>query len=438
MIDLSIKKQMSFIFDEREDPPSASCFVSLTDLPKIIKIQTFFKMSRCFRAFKIRQKRFKHRKFVLDELRKTERDYHNNLQIIIDFVMKPVNALKIVSKDESDLIFSNIESICLLSNEFLNVLDEKLDKYDRNSLVIDKLLPILPHFKLYFIYCKNYNDFLTLFSKFNKLKHSFLTFLDKIEHTNVLNNLDFCSQMIKPIQRLPKYILLFKDLLKNTEKNHADYVNIQQILQKFIETNENNNESMQDYLKQMKMRELQEVFGNPNNLTILNGKREFLQEEALNYVENGIPKPAIAYFLSDSFIIAKRDKENFILNSFFELDSHGFIKNMPNLTYFKHIFAVYGRNGCITLSTDSEKTKTNLMELIEEKIIRRLKLKFEINAKIMKSFKKVSTNELAMDALLTQIRVNVVGTVSRGFKESYNSYVIEILFNNFAQTIYFR
>ena len=45
---------------------------------------------------------------------------------------------------------------------------------------------------------------------------------------------DLESLLVKPIQRLPKYVLLLKDLLKHTEKDHIDYDNIVQSL-KLIE-----------------------------------------------------------------------------------------------------------------------------------------------------------------------------------------------------------
>ena len=35
--------------------------------------------------------------------------------------------------------------------------------------------------------------------------------------------LDFDSFIVKPIQRLPKYVLLLKDLLKHTDPTHPDY-----------------------------------------------------------------------------------------------------------------------------------------------------------------------------------------------------------------------
>lgn len=39
--------------------------------------------------------------------------------------------------------------------------------------------------------------------------------------------LDLSSMLVKPIQRLPKYILLLKDLLKHTERSHIDFDNIE-------------------------------------------------------------------------------------------------------------------------------------------------------------------------------------------------------------------
>ena len=50
--------------------------------------------------------------------------------------------------------------------------------------------------------------------------------VSKLEYTEKLNKLDFNSLLIKPIQRLPKYVLLFKDLLKHTPEDHPDYKNI--------------------------------------------------------------------------------------------------------------------------------------------------------------------------------------------------------------------
>lgn len=46
--------------------------------------------------------------------------------------------------------------------------------------------------------------------------------------------MDLQSFLVKPVQRLPKYVLLYKDLLKHTNDDHADYGNIAQGLKSFM------------------------------------------------------------------------------------------------------------------------------------------------------------------------------------------------------------
>ena len=47
--------------------------------------------------------------------------------------------------------------------------------------------------------------------------------------------------MIKPIQRLPKYILLLKDLIRNTSRGHIDYYGLKKALDEISTVNDNNN-----------------------------------------------------------------------------------------------------------------------------------------------------------------------------------------------------
>lgn len=67
--------------------------------------------------------------------------------------------------------------------------------------------------------------------------------------------------MVKPIQRLPKYVLLLRDLLKHTPKDHADYENIVKCLKSFEDINNANNENMDKIIKSNKIYELEKLFG---------------------------------------------------------------------------------------------------------------------------------------------------------------------------------
>ncbi len=58
----------------------------------------------------------------------------------------------------------------------------------------------------------------------------FKEFLVTIRRKNLYNNLDLEDYLIKPVQRLPKYVLLLKLLLKKTSPDHPDYHNIKTVL----------------------------------------------------------------------------------------------------------------------------------------------------------------------------------------------------------------
>lgn len=433
IIDLSVRKKSSFSFVHQPPPPPPP-FPPL-DICQIIKIQNIFRKSRVYRKLKIVRKKKIYRFFVLSELFKTEKELARNLKLIIDNVKSPCS--KILDQNDIKTIFSEIESIELLSREIASYLEKKLSDFDENTMIAKKMLEFIPHFKMYFKYCQNFNSAHTFYEKLKKKDANFRNLLDKLDYTEELNFIDFPAQIIKPIQRLPKYVLLFKDLLKNTEENHPDYVYIAEILEKFQELNNLNNSGMEQHLRRTKLLELQEVHGNPNKIDLLAEKNCFLGEEILNYVVKGIPMPGICYFLSKSLLIVKRMKDSTAMVSYIELDSHSFVKKIPNLTYYKNIFAIYGRNVSITVSCENEDNKINIMQTIQE-IIEKLKINHDNNISIMKSYKRGHTDKLLMESIICRNRVEVVGTLHRGYKEFFNAYVVEITGIGGERTCFFR
>ena len=432
LIDLSVRKNSSFSLIQSPPPPPP--FPAL-DICKIIKIQNIFRKSRVYRKLKIVRKKRIYRFFVLSELFKTEKELARNLKLIIDNVKIPCS--KIIDQNDIKTIFSEIESIELLSREIATYLEKKLNDFDENTMIAEKMLEFIPHFKMYFKYCQNFNSAHTFYEKLRKKDSNFRNLLDKLDYSEELNFIDFPAQIIKPIQRLPKYVLLFKDLLKNTEENHPDHAYIAEILEKFQELNNLNNSGMEQHLRQTKLLELQELHGNPNKIDLLAEKNTFLGEETLNYVVKGIPMPGICYFLTKSLLIVKRMKDSTALVSYIELDSHSFVKKIPNLTYYRNIFAIYGRNVSITVSCENEESRRNIMQMTQE-IIEKLKINHENNISLMKSYKRGNTDKLLMESIICRNRVEVVGTLHRGYKEFFNAYVVEITGMGGERTCYFR
>lgn len=50
-------------------------------------------------------------------------------------------------------------------------------------------------------------------------------------------NLDFASILIRPVQRIPRYILLLEEILKGTNKSHLDFNKLKEALSKSSSTN---------------------------------------------------------------------------------------------------------------------------------------------------------------------------------------------------------
>jgi phosphoglycerate-specific signal transduction histidine kinase len=49
--------------------------------------------------------------------------------------------------------------------------------------------------------------------------------------------LDLPAHLIQPVQRMPRYQLLLRELIKHTDKEHVDYKNIEEALQKAQDMN---------------------------------------------------------------------------------------------------------------------------------------------------------------------------------------------------------
>jgi hypothetical protein len=141
---------------------------------------------------------------------------------------------------------------------------------------------MFPYFKMYFEYCNKFQDSREIYQKMNESNHRFVLWIKSLEFTKELNNLDWNSQIIKPVQRLPKYVLLFKDLKKNTDVSHPDYKNIELCLKKFEEINHENNAKMNNCLRILRLEELDKKFSNQLKINLLDISREFLEEESLS------------------------------------------------------------------------------------------------------------------------------------------------------------
>ncbi|MFH4975399.1 hypothetical protein AB6A40_002108 [Gnathostoma spinigerum] len=156
--------------------------------------------------------RFK-RQYVLTELVETERDYVKDLTSVVDGYMANLSSMDLpedlIGKDK--IIFANIAQILDFHKQiFLGEIEKCLEDYEAAGRAFVKYERRLHTY--YVKYCQNKpkSDYLVAQEQFEQF---FAETKLKLGHKVAL-----CDLLIKPVQRIMKYQLLLKDIVKYTER----------------------------------------------------------------------------------------------------------------------------------------------------------------------------------------------------------------------------
>uniref|UniRef100_A0A671MGP0 Phosphatidylinositol 3,4,5-trisphosphate-dependent Rac exchanger 1 protein-like n=1 Tax=Sinocyclocheilus anshuiensis TaxID=1608454 RepID=A0A671MGP0_9TELE len=131
------------------------------------------------------------------------------------------------------ILFSNIEFILEVHYEFLSTLDASLQPEPQAHHSLGHVfLKFRDRFSVYGEYCSNHEKALRLLMELNKIPHV-RTFLLHLMLLGGKKSTDVPLEgyLLSPIQRICKYPLLLKELLKRTSKKHSDYPAVEEALQ---------------------------------------------------------------------------------------------------------------------------------------------------------------------------------------------------------------
>ncbi|KAL6067253.1 RHO1 GDP-GTP exchange protein 2 [Balamuthia mandrillaris] len=183
------------------------------------------------------------RQDVIFELIETEKQYVQDLNILIEVYLKPIQERQLLSRQEIGVIFSNIEAIHRDVNKGL--LEELLAR-QKEHIAIRKIGDLFSDrgvlFKLYAVYCSNQPIIADKLKEYTEKHPDFNGFLDSTFTRPECRLLHIDSFLIAPLQRICKYPLLLKELLKYTPKEHEDYEDLSNALVKIKEVVELVNE----------------------------------------------------------------------------------------------------------------------------------------------------------------------------------------------------
>uniref|UniRef100_A0A8C5DYA0 Phosphatidylinositol 3,4,5-trisphosphate-dependent Rac exchanger 1 protein n=1 Tax=Gouania willdenowi TaxID=441366 RepID=A0A8C5DYA0_GOUWI len=190
---------------------------------------------------------------VLNEIVNTERDYVRTLLFLqsVSLSSAPTTFPRI--------LFSNIEDILELHKEVLSAVEAGLQPEPQPQHALGHIfLQFVSAFSVYGEYCSNHEKALRLLMELNKIPN-IRTFL---LHCMLLGgkkstDIPLEGYLLTPIQRICKYPLLLKELLKRTPKKHADYPAVEEALQAMKAVCSNINETKRQMEKLEALEQLQ-------------------------------------------------------------------------------------------------------------------------------------------------------------------------------------
>ncbi|KAJ6233259.1 faciogenital dysplasia protein [Anaeramoeba flamelloides] len=253
--------------------------------------------------------KLKKRKQVIIELVKTEEDYVNDLRTIIKHYLDPITNQKIVKEKDIPLIFSHTKMIETVNSMILDNLNKAYpqDEDEIANMNVGKIfIQIAEFLKVYTQYCSNHENAVNTVVKYS----SNSSFQQLIENNKLnipqVRNLELLDFLIKPIQRICKYPLLFRELLRSTSKNFPDYTDLKSAFLKISKVADYVNEKKRNAEEQMKVVKIHDkISGIDKKFELVKPHRRFIMEALLKKRSNRRIQQRQFWLFNDILLYAK-------------------------------------------------------------------------------------------------------------------------------------
>lgn len=205
-----------------------------------IKIQSVFRSWHAQRVYNAKLRNARHREKIARELYDTEKEYAQNLQILIQVYLKKMHTwAENAPMSGMKALYGDIKVIHGYTEQVLAQLRPRVYAWGPHQVLGDIFLQLGFFLKVYTQYVTNYSKATRELAERKKKSTRFAQFLDApwsvdpaaLLFRDKIGSLGIQSFLIQPVQRVPRYLLLLNALLKRTDPDHKDYNNIQKAAQ---------------------------------------------------------------------------------------------------------------------------------------------------------------------------------------------------------------
>eukprot|EP01113_Clastostelium_recurvatum_P032068 TRINITY_DN4070_c0_g2_i7.p1 TRINITY_DN4070_c0_g2~~TRINITY_DN4070_c0_g2_i7.p1 ORF type:complete len:504 (+),score=185.83 TRINITY_DN4070_c0_g2_i7:192-1703(+) len=293
----------------------------------------------------ITEEQVRKRQHISKEILDTERKYVHHLDTLCRVYIAPLKESASSNKgmiraEDIKLIFSIVEVIANFHKTFLDEVEARVQNWGPVQCIGDVFLKNLDFFKFYSTYVNGYNEAMMCISRCTDKNKQFAEFLEAAAHNPATDLLDLASFLIMPIQRLPRYVMLLADLLKNTPASHPDHANLTQALQRLKSVADFVNEAKRKAENAQKVMEVQNSLCSSKHMNgpLVVPHRKFIAEGDLAYH----PPP------KTSPLALKKSPSSSIFDPSSPPPSPSNLRNKQEVLHF-HLF-----NDCILLSREDK------------------------------------------------------------------------------------
>ncbi|KAI8818432.1 uncharacterized protein EV422DRAFT_569854 [Fimicolochytrium jonesii] len=239
------------------------------------------------------------------ELMNTERDYVRDLHIIISFFKRPLVERKIIPSKTVDVIFANVEQLLPVSQELLTALEDLCAVKPTVDEIGGIFLQIMDRLTTYTVYCREQKTSVAKHQSLMQSKGPYRSYLEDMYRQGITRRLDLGGFLIKPVQRICKYPLLIKEILRFTSERSLDFTVLTEALERIqcILNIVNGASGQVENLR--KLEDIQQDF--VEKILLVSPTRHLLREDMVSVAFGDTKKARVLFLFNDSLLFARKD-----------------------------------------------------------------------------------------------------------------------------------
>ncbi|TPX67259.1 hypothetical protein SpCBS45565_g03905 [Spizellomyces sp. 'palustris'] len=304
------------------------------------------------------------RQEVIHEIQSTEKDYVEDLEIIINLYMNQIKKNKLLPPKDMAIVFSNVEQLLPVNQQLMKWLEDRTSQHPVVEHIGDIFIRVSDFLKMYTMYCRNHPFALMKLQAVRQNK-SVAKFLDQCAMTPESRNLNLANFLIKPVQRICKYPLLIREVMKNTEPSHPDFQNLEKALLKIQTVVTIVNEGARQAEAVQKMLELQGRF--TTKMNIVAPWRQLLRSASMDLVKSNNERKRREIFLfNDMLLLAKSLGDDHRLKLVDMVPFDMILINIPSVGTDHLMEIVHINTARYTVACDTADTKQMWIDSLKE------------------------------------------------------------------------